>query len=131
MDLPGKTRKIMPFLLWLICIHSAVVGLSLIFLPATSLTFFGYNTITERFFPVQGGVFHLVMAIVYGMAAFDGNRFRALILVTIIAKFAATVFLLSYYLFVDPIVMVVLSAVSDFLMGILVLIGYRISAKKE
>ncbi len=108
-------------LLYLIALHSFIVGFALVIIPIDALDFFGYNNYEGSFFKVQGGVFHLVMALIYFIAARDLSRNRILIYLTIIFKFTATAFLFSYYLFIDRIWMVAASGAGDFIMGILVL----------
>jgi len=91
---------------------------------------FGFENIAGKFFPTQGGVFHLVMSIAYVWAAMDVEKYQILILFSIAAKFIATVFLLSYFFFMENIWMILLSGIGDFLMGILILFLY-VKAKKN
>ena len=99
-------------------------------LSASNFTFFGFQPYTERFFPVQGGVFHIVMAVAYALAARSHGQNNALISFIVAAKLMATVFLLSYFVFVDPIWMLLLSASGDGALGLAILIAYN-SAKKQ
>jgi hypothetical protein len=116
--------KYLSLILWLVAIHSIVVGFSLILMPASVMPSFGFESYTEKFFPVQGGVFHLVMAVVYALAAIDTKRFAGLIILAIVAKFMATVFLLIYYFLVDKIWTVLFSAIGDCLMGTAILFAF-------
>ncbi|MBL7110572.1 MAG: hypothetical protein ISS19_01345 [Bacteroidales bacterium] len=116
-----KISVTLSVLLYLIALHSFIVGFVLVIIPIDTLSFFGYYHYQEPFFKVQGGVFHLVMALVYFLAAWDLSRNRILIYLTIISKFIATAFLFSYYLFIDRIWMVAASGAGDLIMGILVL----------
>lgn len=100
-------------------------------MPASLMPFFGFEVSVENFFPVQGGVFHLVMATAYALAAIGMDRFGGLILITIVAKFMATVFLLIYYFAVDKVWTVLLSAVGDILMGMVILLVYLYYSKVE
>ena len=88
----------MKILLQLIALHSLLVGILLIFLPANFFEFFGYAPISENFFRAQGGVFHIVMVFAYFMASLDVKKSSNLIRFIILTKFTATVFLVIYYL---------------------------------
>ena len=123
--------KCLPFLLWLVATHSLLVGFSLILMPASVMPFFGFESYAEKFFPVQGGVFHLVMAVAYALAAIDTERFSGLIILAIVAKFMATVFLLIYYFMVDKIWTVLSSAIGDSLMGIAILLAFLYYSKGD
>ena len=118
---PGRFLKAV---LWLITVHSAAVGLGLIFLPNAAITFFGFDCQSERFFQAQGGVFHLVMAVAYGLAAVSERRRAYLTELAIIAKLMATLFLCSYYFLVDQVWMILASAAGDCLLGLLTLLAY-------
>ncbi|HPR89710.1 MAG TPA: hypothetical protein PL181_16990 [bacterium] len=52
-------NKALATFLWLIAIHSFLVGLGLIFMPYSLLEQMGYASCSERFFRAQGGVFIL------------------------------------------------------------------------
>jgi hypothetical protein len=111
--------------LFLVAAHSLAVGLNLIFFPPRLMTLFGYAPIGEPFFKVQGGVFHLVMVTVYTLGAWDPHRHRSLVLLSVIAKGIATVFLVTYYVLVDPIIVVLLSGIGDALMGLVIALLHR------
>jgi hypothetical protein len=123
-------QKFLKIFLWLVAIHSCLVGIFLIILPEPWLAFFGYTGYRRSFFQVQGGVFHIVMAITYAWAARNPLREQTLVIITICAKGLATVFLLLYYLSIEPIWIVLLSALGDLLMGSIILILF-ISLKKQ
>ena len=115
-------RRFLSVLLYLITLHSFMVGVILVFIPFRTLTHFGYQDYHGAFFKVQGGVFHIVMSIIYFMAARDPINNRILVFLIILIKFAATLFLFSYYLFADRIWMVAASGAGDLIMGVLVLL---------
>ncbi|MCF8261141.1 MAG: hypothetical protein K9J12_10230 [Melioribacteraceae bacterium] len=121
----GNLKKNAKIYFLLIAIHSLGVGFALIILPSDFLMQFGYHQITEPFFKVQGGVFHIVMAIVYYFVFIDPIRNINLIKVTFIAKFIATLFLISFFVFYDPILVVLLSGLGDFLMGFVAFYFYK------
>lgn len=120
-----NSTKLLSIFLWLVALHSFAVGVGLIVLPFPLLKFFGYGVCAERFFPSQGGVFHIAMAVGYAMAAYNLKRYECLIIFSIVVKFMATVFLFTYFIFVSSIWLVLLSGISDFLMGLIILILYR------
>lgn len=80
--------------------------------------------VNEPFFPVQGGMFHIIMAVGYGLAAIDIQQFSALVLFSIIVKFMASGFLLTYYFKVQAQKIVLSSGIVDGLMGIVILTFY-------
>ena len=86
---------------------------------------FGFAVAVEKFFPVQGGVFHIVMAVVYSLAGYHKLRQESLILVSVIAKYMATLFLVTYALFVQAVWMVWISALGDLIMGSVILWAWR------
>lgn len=115
-------EKHLSIFLYLVALHSLAVGVALIAAPAPLFEEFGYNRITENFFRAQGGVFHLVMVAAYFMAGFSPNERYSLVKFSIIAKFMAVIFLFFYFFTVDGIVVVLLSGVGDFIMGVVILI---------
>jgi hypothetical protein len=117
-------------ILVLISVHSICVGAGLIFLPLSMYDFFGFEGYQGAFFKIQGGVFHLIMGLVYLQASRDPVRNVSLIWLTVGAKFTASVFLLSYYTFAERIWMVLASGVGDLLMGLVVLALY-LSVSKD
>lgn len=116
--------KILSILLWLITIHSAVVGIALILLPFQLLEFFGYFGYSGIFFKTQGGVFHVVMAVAYALAAVNLGKAHFVIVFIIAAKSMATIFLLSYYIWIEPIWTVFFSAMGDGAMAIVLYLVY-------
>jgi hypothetical protein len=100
----------------LISLHSFVVGICLMFIPTALFEQFGFAAIGERFFPAQGGIFHIIMAAVYLFGSRNPVRFESLILLAIGAKLTALLFLLCYFLLVDQLVVVLLSGVGDGIM---------------
>ena len=111
--------------MWLISIHSFIVGVALIASSPELLELFGYKLINERFFSVQGGVFHIVMCVGYSMAAINPLRFDGIIFLSIFAKFMATAFLIIYSIFCDWILVVFLSGIGDFLIGLAIFYFYK------
>ncbi|MBL1211847.1 MAG: hypothetical protein HND52_00700 [Ignavibacteriae bacterium] len=112
--------NILRIFLQLVAVHSFVVGVGLIIMPTNLLDYLGFHGCTERFFPTQGGVFHIVMAIGYLMAASKSNKYECMIIFSIIVKMCATLFLLTYYIFVAQTLMILFSGITDCIMGIII-----------
>ena len=118
-------KKLLVIALWLVTLHSFFVGIAMILLPTDWISYFDITPSEHRFFITQGGVFHIVMAIAYGMAAYNVNGSSALIIFSITAKFIATLFLLSYFIFFNQFGIIFLSAIGHFCMGLLILLLFR------
>ncbi len=112
--------------LWLMAFHSFAVGLGLIWHPAALLKSLGYFPCSEPFFPTQGGVFHIVMAVGYSMAAWNPSNFRCLVVFSIVVKTMATIFLAVYW-FIKPSLWVVLMSglVDGAMAGVLAILYNR------
>lgn len=120
-----KPEVQLKFFLWLIALHSICVGIGLILFPPSYLEFFGFENYTYSFFQIQGGVFHIVMAMAYIMASYYLIKSPGLIIFSISAKFMATVFLIIYYLFVENSWMIILSALGDAIMASILFLLYN------
>ena len=119
--------KVYKWILYLIALHSIIVGISLIALPPEVMWIFGYSKTGGRFFQMQGGLFHLIMALVYYYSGKEYLKNIALIKITIAAKYLAFLFLILFFFTIEDIWVVFFSGIADFLMGTAVLILYRIS----
>jgi len=114
--------------LWLVAAHSFVVGILLVIHPAPLIKLMGFRDIHEPFFPCQGGVFHVIMSIAYIYGAIDTRKNKNMIIYAVIVKMAAAGFLFSYYYFMERLMIILLSGLVDFLMGVAIwgLLGYEI-----
>ena len=119
-----KVEKAISVFLWLVAFHSFIVGICLIFLPSSVFEYFGFNPSFERFFSTQGGVFHIIMSVCYALGAYDIKKFLALIIFSFIVKFIAAIFLLLYFLFISPQLLIILSCLSDLAMGLIIYFLY-------
>jgi len=119
-----KNVQLFRLTLHLIAVHSFVVGVALIALPFGVLSWFGFTVDPYRFFSTQGGVFHIVMSIAYLLAAREPLLEKSLLIFIIAAKWIALVFLSLYFLFVEMVPVIALSAVGDGLMGLVVLLFF-------
>lgn len=126
-----KTDKLLSVFLWLVALHSFFVGIGLIVLPTSYFELLGFTKTFDRFFSTQGGVFHIAMSVGYAIAAYDKLKFRQLIIFSTIVKFIATVFLITYFLFITSQWLVILSGISDLLMGVSILYLYRALVKEN
>lgn len=123
----NKYHKYLSIFLWLIGFHSFAVGIALIFIPPSFLSSFGFINYTENFFQAQGGAFHIVMCVAYVMAGLNIEKSVRLIQFIIAVKFIAFIFLIIYFLFVMSARLILVSAIGDGIMGLIVLILYRLS----
>lgn len=119
-----KHGKILSLVLWLIALHSFFVGVGLLTMPSKIIEFLGFNSGGDRFFPDQGGMFHIIMAIAYSLPAIKISKFESLVIFSIIVKFSATIFLSFYYFFASSILIVLLSGITDWLMGVAIILTY-------
>ena len=124
MHLLTDPARRLSLLLWLIALHSTAVGIGLIWHPPALLAKMGYAPCSEPFFPTQGGVFHVVMAVCYGMAAWNPRRNRALVTFTITVKLIATLFLILYWAFAARLPMILFSGLGDGAMAAAVVWAY-------
>jgi len=122
---PVRIGSVLRFWLWSLALHSVAVGLGLIWHPAALLGQVGYAPCSEPFFPTQGGVFHIIMAVGYSMAAWDLLRFRGLVVFTIVVKALATIFLITYWLIKPSLLVILLSGLADGVMACVLAVLYR------
>lgn len=120
-----EPEKILSYFLYLVALHSFGVGLGLIFLPISVFAQIGFEQTFDRFFSSQGGVFHIVMAICYFLAGYDKIKFKELIMFSYVVKLIATVFLLTYFILISSKLLIFISCITDFLMGIIIFYLYR------
>ncbi len=118
-------RERLRALLVLVAIHSAGVGMGLILALPPVMTFMGFGPIGEPFFPAQGGVFHLVMTVAYLLPAIAPERYEPVLVLIVVTKFMATLFLFTYWLVFDRVWIVAFSGLTDLIMGLLVLWAWR------
>jgi hypothetical protein len=107
--------------LWLVGIHSFCFGISLIIFPCSVLEYFGF-TISEKFYATQGGVFHLIICYAYFKSALQPERSDDLVILACITKFSATIFLILYFFFGTHLLIILISGILDFLMGVAILL---------
>lgn len=116
-----RSLKLLKIFLILVTIHSFCVGLGLILIPLDYFDLFGFNEYSGNFFKIQAGVFHIVMSGAYVSAVNDPIGNRIMIRFAILAKMIATVFLISYAVFIDMVWMVLASGIFDFVMGLVLI----------
>ena len=118
------SSSILLIILWLVAIHSFLIGISLMITPSNVFEYLGYNLCTERFFPTQGGVFHIVMAIGYAMGAIRVTNSSDLVIFSIIVKLCATLFLIIYFIFIKQTWVILFSGIADCIIGITIWWAY-------
>ena len=118
------SNNVLSIILWLVALHSFVVGIGLIITPSNIFEYLGYNICTERFFPTQGGIFHIIMAIGYALGAIRLAKSNDLVIFSIIVKFCATLFLIMYFIFVKQTWLILFSGITDCIMGIVIWWAY-------
>lgn len=138
-DMPGNLKenlikhpdKLLSIILCLIAAHSFVMGLILITQPAVFMELAGCTGDYERFFPAQGGVFHLLMSVAYLMGAINVEKYHHFIVFSIFVKAVAAFFLIFYCFAVEFKWIVLLSGIADGMMGFLIYWGlqYRMRLK--
>lgn len=108
-----------------VVLHSAAIGVALLFFTEPGLLLGGYADVRPLFFPRQAGAFHLVVAAAY---AIEYVRYRGLwILLT--AKTIAVVFLLGMLAAGPQPWVVPMSAAGDAAMGLAALLLQRAAAR--
>ena len=117
--------KFLSMVLWLVTIHSITLGMALITQPAFLLEWSGFRSDCGPFFPAQGGVFHLLMAIAYSLGAADSKKYYLLIIFSVIVKAIATLFLFVYCFFIEFKWAILYFGVVDGIMGMTIFIALR------
>lgn len=121
----GNYRKHLSIILCLVGIHSFAIGVVLLIIPSSILNTLGFIDYKENFFQAQGGAFHLAMSVCYFMASIDVSKSVKLIQFTIAVKFIAFVFLILYFVFFWSSWLLVISAFTDGMMGVIIIILYH------
>ena len=117
--------KFLSMVLWLVTIHSITIGMALITQPAFLMEWSGFRSDDEPFFPAQGGVFHLLMAVAYSLGATDAQKYYLLIIFSVIVKAIATLFLFVYCFFIEFKWAIFYFGVADGIMGVTIFIALR------
>jgi len=117
--------KLLSTVLVLVAIHSLAFGLTLIAQPAFLMKFAGFNPNCEHFFPAQGGVFHLIMFVVYLMGATQIEKYHYFIVLSIFIKAVATFFLMMYSFAAEFKWIIFLSGIVDGVMGLMIFLAYH------
>jgi len=117
--------RVLSTILWLVAFHSLAMGLALIAQPALLMKLSGFSSECERFFPAQGGVFHILMAVAYIMGATNIEKYYYLAVFSIIVKAVATLFLMVYCFAVEFKWIVLLSGIGDGVMGLMIFLALQ------
>ena len=125
--------KLLSTVLGLVATHSLGMGLILISQPAVLMKFAGFSPDCEHFFPAQGGVFHLLLFVVYLMGATHIEKYYYFIVFSIFVKAVATLFLTIYCFAAEFKWIIFLSGIGDGVMGLMIFwaFQYYLSSKKS
>ncbi len=103
-------------LIFLIALHSCIVGAMFLAAPDWTMKFAGWQSISPPFFAYQAGIFHFVLAVAYLL---EYHRYRG-VSILIAAKTIAFFFLITATI-IDPIPWAVwTSGILDGLMAVVV-----------
>lgn len=119
----GSADRLLATVLWLVALHSVTVGILLIIQPLLLMQLAGLGA--GGFFPAQGGIFHLLMAVAYATGAININKYRYLIIFSIFVKAVATFFLLVYCLAVEFKWIILLSGMGDGVLGAMIFAAFQ------
>ena len=108
-------------LVMLIALHSAIVGIMLLFFSEWSISFAGWSNADPLFFVHQGGIFHIVLAAGY---VIEYRRDQGITLL-VLAKTCAFVFLITEALIGDTPWVIPFSGLTDGAMGLVVWITHN------
>ncbi len=92
---PNAQGKALRLVLGIASIHSVALGVAIYFFTRPLLTLTGFIEQIDPFYPRQSGVFLVAFGVGYGLASRDPQRHRGLVVLTILSKTLAVVFLLS------------------------------------
>ncbi len=108
-------RRIETIIVFLIALHSVLLGLAMTFHPIHLLKLFGWNYQGPMFFPTQTGVLLVLFGILFAAILFH----RTLTWFIVVVKTAAVVFLLSQHFILGPDApdTILIAALLDGLMG--------------
>jgi hypothetical protein len=123
----NNTDILLSTILCLIAVHSIATGLTLIIQPTVLMEWSGFGSEHERFFPAQGGVFHLLMAVIYVMGALNSKKYHYLIIFSMSVKVVATTFLLIYCFMVEFKWIILIFGLVDGVMGAVIFIALAYS----
>jgi hypothetical protein len=112
-------------LVYLIALHTAIVGLMLLAFPEWSVRFAGWTGADPWFFPRQAGIFHFVVVIGY-LGEWRRHRGVSLMVAT---KAVAFAFLMGAWIDGESAWAVPFSGVADGLMGLAVAFVHRGAAR--
>jgi len=112
----GPWARLEKWLVVLIALHSAAIGIGAVLAPQWGLRFGGFGEASPLFFPRQVGIFHLVVANAYLLEYF---RYRG-VAILLTTKMVAVLFLGGMLLVDDLPWIVPFSALGDGAMGLAV-----------
>jgi hypothetical protein len=96
-----------------VALHSLLTGIILIVQPDAFMRWAGWGVARPSFFAAQGGVFHVLVVALYLRAARRVPERRVLVPYIVFVKTAAAVFLISYYLCVEELLLILAAGLFD------------------
>jgi len=120
----GRVRVVSAWVV-LVALHSYAVGVFLLFLTEWGARFGGFGEVSPLFFARQAGIFHFVIATAYLVEWFVHRG----VIVMLLAKASAVVFLLAVWALGVDAWSVPFSAAGDALLGTATLVLWRRSVR--
>jgi len=108
-------------LFFLIALHSFFIGCGLILHSSEVLIQLGFCPAEDTFFPFQGGVFHILLSLIYLAVVFRLEGYWSYIYLGIYFKSMAFLFLTSYYFLVNKTFIVLLSGIVDGIIAVIII----------
>ena len=123
-NLKSKIEKLSPWIVFLVGVHSIVLGLVVYFFTDFFYQIFFAASVENIFFVRQSGVFLFIAGLFYLYPLIDMKKLYNLILLVICSKIIAVYFLIANAKFTLSPPMIYLAAFFDGLMAVLLLIVF-------
>ena len=123
-NLKSKIEKLSPLIVFLVGLHSIVLGLVVYFFTDFFYQIFFAAAVENIFFVRQSGVFLFIAGLFYLYPLIDMKKLYNLILLVICSKIIAVYFLIANAKFTLSPPMIYLAAFFDGLMAVLLIITY-------
>lgn len=106
-------RRLLRVVLTIASLHSLVLGFFLGMYTNLFLEFMGFPPRTDIFYPQQSGAFLFILGVGYGIAASDPDRHQGLVVLAIISKGLAVLFLFYHVLVLNAPGQILLAGIYD------------------
>ena len=135
MTLPSEKQqtpvRILQFIVLCVGVHSAALGTIIYFFTDNFYTFLLGTSIADIFFVRQAGIFLFLSGLFYLFPLKDIHSYHQLILLTILSKILAVIFLTTNAHLTPSPPMILLTAASDGSMAIALSIPYFLCLKRD